>query len=205
MPRTHRRRPDSSVAQQHRKLFRFYNWIFLGVNIYVCIAALPHQRIWLHQVVAPACDPRCENRNIERMTQKEHVLNTHPHTIQVHTGSRTEEWRKERLPTEHHTITTRQDDTGSEVTSIHLCIFTLVSSLILWYAILLPGRIIITQLQRKAKTQRLLIFPRGSAWLFQFYTLFVFCTNVDMNTPTHRLTPTVTWLTQREALESRNK
>lgn len=144
------------------------------------------------------------------MTQKENVPKTHPHAIQSTQkfkngrGKKTKK-KSDKLPTEHHTITIRQDDTGSEVTSIHICIFTLVSSLILWYVILTPGRTMLTQLQKNQTKTQGLIFPHGPAWVFNCTIYFSFCTNVDINTPTHRLTPTATWLTQREAWKSRNK
>lgn len=101
------------------------------------------------------------------MTQKEDVPETHPHAIQSTQNFKNGRVKKkketDKLPTEHHTITIRQDDTGSEVTSIHICIFTLVSSLILWYVILTPGRTMLTQLQKKNKKTQGLIFPHGPA------------------------------------------
>lgn len=74
-----------------------------------------------------------------------------PSKIHKNLNKEEKEKKDDKLPTEHQTITIRQDNTGSEVTSIHIRIFTSVSSLILWYVILIPGRNTITKLQKKMK------------------------------------------------------
>lgn len=76
--------------------------------------------------------PQCKNETLKEWHKRKMCLKPIRTPSKVHKNSKTEEKKNNKLPTEHHTITIRQDDTGSEVTSIHICIFTLVSSLILW-------------------------------------------------------------------------
>lgn len=78
------------------------------------------------------------------LKDKEHVLETHPHVIQKYTKKddtkkkQNKKWtlteeKNNKQPTEYHIITVRRDDTGFQVTSTHIRIFTSVSSLILCY------------------------------------------------------------------------